>query len=53
MRTERCGITMRQRGDAEKMIEEFMLCANRSVAEYIYHTGIPSCIDLTKSDREK
>ncbi len=47
-------ITMRQRGDAEKMIEEFMLCANRSVAEYIYHTGIPSVYrSHEEPDREK
>ncbi len=28
------------RGAAERIIEDFMLTANKSVAEYIYHTGV-------------
>ena len=31
----------RARGEAEKIIEDFMLAANRSVAEFIFHTGVP------------
>lgn len=34
-------IRRRVRGDAEKMIEEFMLCANEAVATYADSVGIP------------
>lgn len=43
-----------KRGDAEKIIEDFMLCANKSVAEYIFHTGIPSIYRVHEEpDKEK
>lgn len=35
-------IVKRARGDAEKLIEEFMLLANESVAEYLYHRNAPA-----------
>ncbi|MFA0815930.1 MAG: ribonuclease R [Anaerofustis sp.] len=36
------GLAAGIRGNAERIIEDFMLAANRSVAEFIYHTSIPS-----------
>lgn len=36
-----CDIVRRSRGDAEKMIEQFMLCANEAVAKLLYEKGIP------------
>lgn len=34
-------ITIRQRGEAENLIEEFMLIANETVASHIYHMDLP------------
>lgn len=34
-------ITVRERGDAEKLIEEFMLCANVTVAQQFYDMDLP------------
>lgn len=34
-------IVKRRRGDAEKMIEQFMLCANEAVATFLTERGIP------------
>ncbi len=34
-------IVRRERGTAEKMIEQFMLCANEAVATLLYSKGIP------------
>ena len=34
-------ITVRERGDAEKLIEEFMLKCNITVAEHMYHMDLP------------
>lgn len=33
----------RERGESEKLIEQFMLCANRAVAEFLYKHSLP-CI---------
>ncbi len=35
------GVNQRERGDAEKLIEEFMLAANRAVAQMYYWREIP------------
>ncbi|MGN1047091.1 MAG: ribonuclease R family protein [Eubacteriales bacterium] len=35
------GISLRERGDAEKMIEQFMLCANEGVATYLTAHSLP------------
>lgn len=35
------GIERRERGDAERMIEQFMLAANEAVATYLHERGIP------------
>ncbi len=34
-------ITVRDRGDAERLIEQFMLTANEAVATYLHERGIP------------
>lgn len=34
-------IKKRTRGDAEKVIEDFMIIANETVAQYIYNMGLP------------
>ncbi len=36
-----CEIIPRKRGDAERMIEQFMLTANEAVATLLYESGIP------------
>ena len=36
-----CDIVKRERGDAEKMIEQFMLTANEAVATLLYNADIP------------
>ena len=47
-------IQKRNRGPAERMIEEFMLIANRSVAEFIHHTNITSIYRVHEDpDKEK
>ncbi len=35
-------VQRRDRGDAEKMIEEFMLAANEAVAEFMFHAQYPT-----------
>lgn len=39
---EPCEVSFRARGDAEKMIEEFMLAANEAVASYMDHRSNPT-----------
>ena len=34
-------VVKRERGEAERLIEQFMLCANEAVATYLYNAGIP------------
>ena len=34
-------IVKRERGESEKLIEQFMLCANRAVAEFLYKHSLP------------
>ena len=47
-------ISVRQRGPAEKLIEEFMLLANRCTAEFIYHTSTTSIYRTHEEpDKEK
>ncbi len=47
-------IQQRNRGIAERLIEEFMLIANRSVAEFIHHTNITSLYRVHDDpDKEK
>lgn len=36
-------IERRERGESERLIEQFMLCANRAVAEFLYKHSLP-CI---------
>ncbi len=36
-----CDIIKRERGDAEKLIEQFMLCANEAVATLLYERQMP------------
>lgn len=36
-----CDVIRRERGDAERMIEQFMLTANEAVATYLTEKGIP------------
>lgn len=36
-----CDIIKRERGDAERLIEQFMLCANEAVATLLTQKGIP------------
>lgn len=36
-------IEKRERGESERLIEQFMLCANRAVAEFLYKHSLP-CI---------
>lgn len=34
-------IVKRERGETERLIEQFMLCANEAVATYLYNAGMP------------
>ncbi|MBO5313345.1 MAG: ribonuclease R [Clostridia bacterium] len=34
-------IVKRERGESERLIEQFMLCANEAVASYLYNAGMP------------
>lgn len=44
----------RERGEAEKMIEQFMLCANRTVAELLHDHGLPCLYRIHETpDAEK
>ena len=42
-------IVKRTRGDAEKMIEQFMLCANEAVATFLSEMGIPCVYRIHES----
>lgn len=42
-------IVKRERGDAEKMIEQFMLCANEGVATFLHDRGLP-CVYRVHDD---
>ncbi len=44
-----CDIIKRERGDAEKLIEQFMLCANEAVATLLTAKGIP-CVYRVHED---
>ena len=47
-------IIKRERGDSEKLIEQFMLCANRGVAEYLRNLEMPCVYRIHESpDTEK
>src|SRR5699024_12206064 len=53
-RGEPVEVSFRARGDAEKMIEEFMLAANESVAAYMTHRNNPTIYLVHESpDPEK
>ena len=47
-----CNIIRRERGDAEKMIEQFMLTANEAVATYLYDRKIPCVFRVHASPAE-
>ena len=38
-----------ERGETERLIEQFMLCANEAVATYLYNTGMP-CVYRVHDD---
>ncbi len=47
-------IIKRERGESERLIEQFMLCANRGVAEYLKNLGMPCVYRIHESpDTEK
>lgn len=47
-------IVKRERGEAERMIEQFMLCANEAIATYLYNSEIPCVYRVhEKPDPEK
>ena len=46
-------IIKRERGDAEKMIEQFMLAANEAVARYMCAQGIPSVFRVHEEPSEE
>ena len=47
-------IIKRERGESEKLIEQFMLCANRGVAEYLTHLSMPCVYRIHEApDTEK
>ncbi len=46
-------IIKRERGDAEKMIEQFMLTANEAVARYMCARGIPSVFRVHEAPSEE
>lgn len=47
-----CDIVKRERGDSEKMIEQFMLTANEAVATLLYNSEIP-CVYRVHDDPPK
>ncbi len=48
------GVEKRQRGDSEKLIEEFMLLANETVAEFMFQAAVPCVYRVhEKPDPEK
>ena len=46
-------IVKRERGDAEKMIEQFMLCANEAVARYMCARSLPSVFRVHEAPSEE
>lgn len=47
-------IVKRERGESEKLIEQFMLCANEAVATFLYNAGVPCVYRVHEEpDREK
>lgn len=47
-------ITKRERGESERLIEQFMLCANRAVAEFLHKHSLPCIYRVHESpDPEK
>ena len=53
-----CGLPIkiekRERGESERLIEQFMLCANEAVATYMYNACIPCVFRVHEEpDREK
>ena len=42
-------IVKRDRGETERLIEQFMLCANEAVATYLYNAGMP-CVYRVHDD---
>ena len=46
-------IGKRERGTGEKLIEDFMICANETVAEYITNIGFPMMYRIHEVPREK
>lgn len=49
-----CELTLRERGESERLIEQFMLCANRAVAEFLAKHSLPCIYRVHESpDPEK
>lgn len=47
-------IVKRERGESERLIEQFMLCANEAVATFLYNAGVPCVYRVHEEpDREK
>ncbi len=47
-------IVKRERGESERLIEQFMLCANEAVATYLYNMSMPCVYRVhDEPDREK
>ncbi len=47
-------IIKRERGESERLIEQFMLCANEAVATYLYNASVPCVYRVHEEpDREK
>ncbi len=47
-------IVKRERGESERLIEQFMLCANEAVATFMYNAGVPSVYRVhDEPDKEK
>ena len=47
-------VVKRERGESERLIEQFMLCANEGVATYLYNASIPCVYRVhDEPDREK
>ncbi len=46
-------IIRRERGDSEKMIEQFMLCANEAVATWLYYLDMPCVYRIHEEPSEE